>query len=274
MSLLSLAISLSAAPAQAFSLWTDRSAFNDSLNSDATVIDSDGAFAADLTADNGLAHVNRSGYIGSDSYSYRISDVNFTESTTGQLSEDILSFSSLNIEQQVKQDGAVGTGTWGIDSSGGSDSSRNAALFDFTDNPNEAGIGHFGLDLHDFETSSAGTLAKVHLYRGGKLIDSQSFEWGSLDRGNGESHFLGVIAEDESGFFDQIMFVLGDDDPGDFGHRERWAADRMTFGAAYAEVIQDPTPVAEDVPEPSGIAALLSLGACFFRRKQRDGELR
>lgn len=259
-----MAVGLAASPAQAFSLWTDnRAGFDASLNSNATIVDSDSLFAADPSVGTGLSSVVRSGNIGGDTYGYEVFDVNFGAGSTGQLTDDILSLSGLNIESSVSQDGATGSGSWGIDSSGGSNSSRNAALFDFTTTPDGMGIGHFGVDLHDFETSVAGTLAQIRLYRSGELISAQDFDWGSPDNGNGESHFLGVTATDESEFFDQVMIVLGDDDVGDFGNRERWAADRMTFGAAYAE-----GPMAE-VPEPSAIAAILGVSLGLLRRRRQ-----
>ncbi len=263
--LIALAAGLVASPAQAFSLWTDnRAGFDASLNSNSTIVDSDGLFAADPSVGTGLASIERAGNIGGDAYGYQVFDVNFGAGSTEQLADDILSLSNLNIERSVSQDGATGIGSWGIDSSGGNNASRNAALFDFTQTPDGTGIGHFGIDLHDFETSVAGTLAQIRLYRSGELISAQDFDWGSPDNGNGESHFLGVTATDESEFFDQVMIVLGDDDVGDFGNRERWAADRMTFGAAYAEA-----PMTE-VPEPSAIAAILGLSLGLLRRRQNQ----
>lgn len=260
--------SLSAAPAQAFGLFVDnRTDFNNSLtsNSASTIIDSAGAFGADEAIATNLSSLTRSGTINGEAFSYDVFDINFSNSPTGSLSDDIFSTSGLNIEAPASQDGATGTGTWGIDSSGGNNSTRNAALFDFTvtpnSGPNGSGIGHFGIDLHDFESSLAGTQGELRLYRAGNLILSSAIDWGTGNDGNGESHFLGITASDSSEFFDQVMLVVGDDDAGDFGNRERWAADNISFGQASGAA-------AQSVPEPAVMMGLLgvALGG-LLRRK-------
>ena len=266
-SCIALLTGITASPAQAFSLFIDnRTDFNNSFtsNSASTIVDSNGAFGADEAIATALPSLTRSGNINGEAFSYDVFDVNFSNSPTGNLSDDILSTSGLNVESPASQDGATGTGTWGIDSSGGNNSTRNAALFDFTATPNGSGIGHFGIDLHDFESSLAGTQGELRLYRAGNLILSSGIDWGTGNDGNGESHFLGITASDSSEFFDQVMLVVGDDDAGDFGNRERWAADNISFGQASGAATQS-------VPEPAAMVGLIGVAIGGLLRKKAQG---
>ena len=264
---IALITSIAASPAQAFSLFIDnRTDFNNSFtsNSTSTIVDSGGAFGADEAIATNLSSLTRSGTINGEAFSYDVFDVNFSNSPTGTLSDDILSTSGLNIEAPASQDGATGTGTWGIDSSGGNNSTRNAALFDFTATPNGNGIGHFGIDLHDFESSLDGTQGELRLYREGSIIWTSAIDWGAGANGNAESHFLGITAGGSSEFFDQVMLVVGDDDEGDSGNRERWAADNISFGQASGTASQS-------VPEPAAMVGLMGVAIGRLLRKKTQG---
>ena len=160
------------------------------------------------------------------------------------------------VEAPVTQD-VTGTYSWGVDSRTGKTSSPNAALFDFS-----VPIGHFGIDLHDFEagegttSSNSGASGEIRLYQSGMLAHSYTLQFpgvdggGSTDNpsndepndsaypgyGNRQSMFVGITADNSSELFDQAAFVVGDDDVGDNGYDERWAADGFTFGSAYSQV--------------------------------------
>jgi hypothetical protein len=249
-----LALVLAAASARAdgyLVFQDDRAAFSASLGVDplSTVIDTGGAFAPDPTAGANLASVTRSGTIAGGSYTWVGYDINFSNAPTGTLTPgvaggDIASATPLNVETPAAQGAVAGTGTWGLDSGPGSTTSRNALLVHFAETPLGLGIGHFGLDLLDFEASSAFTSGTLNLYRDGVLVFSRGFDWGAGD-GNDESHFLGVVAVG-AGWFDQVAIVVGDDTAGG-GNAETWAADRFTFGQAI------------HAPEP-GTWALTGLG--------------
>ena len=138
-------------------------------------------------------------------------------------------------------------GSWGIDSSGGSRSSRNALLIDFTQTPGDRGVGHFGVDLHDFEATQA-TPGSLRVYDDGVLMFHQDLTWATND-GDGQSHFVGVVATQADSFFDQVAIVVGDNGPG-HGFTQRWAADRITFGQASN-------------PEPSSVV-IFCVVLCVF----------
>ncbi|MBE9030367.1 PTPA-CTERM sorting domain-containing protein [filamentous cyanobacterium LEGE 11480] len=259
----------SASEAQALSLFVDdRAGFNASLtlNSASTVVDSGGAFAPDEAAGTSLPSVTRTGAIAGQSLTYSIYDIDFSNTPTGTITPgtvggDIAELDNLKIESPARQGNAEGTGTWGVDSAFGASSTRNAGLFDF-DRP----IGHFGLDLHDFESSAVGTLGQIRLYNNGNLLSglTQNIVWS--DDGNDVSHFIGVVAMNPSEFFDSIVFVLGDDDLGDQGFRESWAADRFTFGEASADV-------ATPVPTPALLPGVVGLGASIWRKRRRTQQV-
>jgi hypothetical protein len=251
-----VAVLASAASADSFLVFTDdRSGFEGSLDVDplSTVIDTGGAFAANPTSGAGLASVTRSGSIAGQSFTWVGYDINFSNTPTGSITPgsaggDIASTTPVDVETPVAQGSAGGSGSWGLDGGSGSTTSRNALLVDFTSTPGGLGIGHFGLDLIDFEASAAFTRATLRLYRGGSLVFTQDFDWASAD-GNNQVHFLGVVATTAS-WFDQIVVVLGDDSSGG-GNAETWAADRFTFGQA------------SHVPEP-GTWALLGVGVALL----------
>jgi hypothetical protein len=249
--------------------WTvfedDLSGFQSALVSrpSSTVVDSGGAFAPDPVA--GLvAAASRSGTVAGEAFSFTVYDVNFANAPTGTLTPgspggDVASSSQLTVETPVAQGSATGAGTFGYDSVGSTDStaSRNALLVDFTTTPGDLGVGHFALDLVDFEAAAAGAPGLLRLYGGGVLLFSHSFTFPGT--GNNEVHFLGVVAADASSFFDQVVLVVGDDTAGLTGNSESWAADRFRFGVAHN-------------PEPAtwalfGVGAL-ALGAGAARRRR------
>lgn len=261
---IALGLSLSALPANAFSLFIDdRAGFNSALDANplSTIVDSNNAFAIDPAAATGVGNVERNGSLDGIIYQYFLSDANFSNAPTGSFSGDITSESPIDIEKPATQSGATGTGSWGVDSSGGNPSTRNALRAIFTSS-NSLGIGHFGVDLHDFESSVLGSLAQLRLYKDDNLVFSQNIDWLS-DTGNGTSHFLGVAATNEGEFFNQLLIVLGDDVPGGNGFNERWAADNFTFGQAYAQ----------PVPTPALLPGLIGFGMSIVRKKRKQQEV-
>ncbi len=254
----------------------DRSGFQASLdvNPLSTVIDSGGAFAPTPAAAVNLASVTRSGTIAGQTFTWVGYDINFSNAPTGHITPgaaggDIASTTPVDVETPASQGSATGSGTWGLDGGSGSSTSRNALLVNFTTTPGGLGIGHFGVDLVDFEAAAAFTRGTLRLYRGGSLVFSRDFDWGAQD-GNNQVHFLGVVS-DGGGMFDAAAFVVGDDGPGG-GDSQTWAADRFTFGAASSiSSVQNPEP---------GTIALFSLGAAGIglvvrvHRKRRPDQAR
>lgn len=233
------------------------------VNPLSTVIDTGGAFAANPSAATGLASIARTGLVHGQTFSWTAYDVNFSNAPTGHVTPgavggDVASASPVDVETPVSQGGATGAGSWGLDSGSGSTTSRNALLVDFTSTPGGLGIGHFGLDLVDFEASSAFTRGTLRLYRAGTLVFTRDFDWGLAD-GDGQVHFLGVVAG-PGWNFDQVALVVGDDSAGG-GNSETWAADRFTFGQAVHN------------PEPGSVAlfaiGLVGLGVAVRRRRSR-----
>ncbi|MCG3134825.1 MAG: hypothetical protein HMLKMBBP_02227 [Planctomycetes bacterium] len=249
----------------------DRAAFAALLDVDplSSVTDTGGAFAADPAAAAGLASVSRSGFVAGQAFAYTVHDIDFSNAPTGVIApgvpgNDIADLDALNVETPAAQGGATGSGSFGFDGSGGGGSTRNALLVDFTTTPGGLGVGHFGLDLIDFEASTGFVPAWIRLYSAGVLVFSQTFGW-DPQTGNDQVHFLGVVAVAQQGGarFTQAVIVVGDDN-GVTGFGESWAADRLTFGAAVHN------------PEPgtfalfgSGLAALAAL--CARRRAARRG---
>jgi len=243
----------------------DRAGFNAALQEGplSTVVDSSGAFAPNPAAAAGVAALTRSGSISGQAFTYRVYDVNYSNSPSGTVTPgssggDVSSGSTLNVELPAVASGATGTGSFGIDNAGGDPGTRNAVLVDFTTTPGGLGIGHFGLDLIDFEATPAFVRGELRLYDAGVLVFSHLFDW-SPATGNGEVHFLGVVAvSGQSTRFDQAMVVIGDDNG--TGNGEGYGADRFTFGQTIAN------------PEP-GTWALFGLGtaglAVIVRRRRR-----
>jgi hypothetical protein len=273
------AIAAGASSVHAFSLFIDnRSGFNTSLNQNArsTVVDNGtSSFGSAPSKATGLVNVTRTGLINGSTFSYAIYDVNFSETPNGKLipgvaGGDISSPSTLRIETPINQEGAKGTAAWGVDSRGATDnnSTRNAALFNFSATPGNFGIGHFGVDLHDFESDPLFRLGELRLYKKGSLVYSHTINWGNGFNGNGQTHFLGIVANGTSEFFDQVAIVLGDDNLGR-GFQQAWAADNFTFGQAYHS---NPTQAyqTQEIPESSTIIGiLLALGLRALFRKQK-----
>ena len=256
-----------------------RTEFTNSLNtnSSSTVID-DGMNpnfgAAPTPINTNLASVTRNGTIGGEAFNYTIYDIDFSDNPTGTITpgivgNDIDDTDSLQVETPASQEDATGDYTWGVDGRTGNFTSG-AALFDFT----SRSIGHFGVDLHDFEAgegispsnTTSGAEAEIRIYQAGNLVFNYPLTFpgpaggGSTDQpggsandslipgyGNRQSMFVGITANNPSEFFDQVVFVLGDDDVDTVGvasntndgSTEQWAADGFTFGAAY----EDPTAV-------------------------------
>src|SRR5262245_61531204 len=161
------ALFAAAAPAAADSylfFLDDRAGFGASLdvNPPSTVIDSGGAFAPDPSAAAGLASLVRTGSVNGQGFSWTGYDINFSNTPTGTIvpgtvGGDIASATTVDVERPVSQGTATGAGSWGFDSGSGGTTTRNALLVDFTTTPGGIGVGHFGLDLVDFEASSAFT---------------------------------------------------------------------------------------------------------------------
>ena len=244
-----------------------RTDFIDSFdtNISSTVIDDGMNFGA-APATGSVASVDRTGTIGAESFSYTIYDIDFNTAPTGSITpgidnpiNDILELDNITVETPANQQTANGNYGWGVDSgSGGKGNSPNAALFDF----GSQSIGHFGIDLHDFEAGAgidstiSGASGEIRLYQSGSLVHSYSLQFpgvdggGSTDNpnnsqdkdsaykgyGNRQSMFVGIVANNPDEFFNQVAFVVGDDDVGDDGYSEQWAADGFTFGSAYREV--------------------------------------
>lgn len=245
----------------------DRAGFQAALatDGDSTIVDTGGAFAADPVAAGSVASVLRTGSVDGDAFQYELRDVNASNSLVGTVpvgggvGGDVGSASTIRVEAPASQGGAVGVGSWGVDSAGGSPSSRNALFFDFLATPDSAGVGHLGLDLLDFESDVAFTTGLLRLYDDGALVHSAPIDLGG---GDGERVFVGVVADRPALRFDQALFVIGDDSAGG-GHAEGYAADRFTFGRAVAN------------PEP-GTWALMGLGlmALGLGARRRRARLR
>jgi hypothetical protein len=267
-----------ASSVHAFSLFIDnRSGFNTSLNQNtlSSIVDNGiGSFGSTPSAATGLANVTRTGIINGSTFTYKIYDVNFSNTPNkkiraGVAGNDIFSLSNLGIETPVKQGLATGTAAWGVDSQGAdNNSTRNAALFDFSATPGSSGIGHFGVDLHDFESAPLFRLGELRLYRSDSLVYSTTINWGNGFNGNDRTHFLGIVADSTTEFFDQVAIVLGDENLGN-GFTEAWAADNFTFGQAYHSNSTQ-MPQTQEIPEPSTvIGILLALGLGALSRKQK-----
>ena len=268
--LAAIALATASSPAEAGSYTVyvdDHAGFDSALAADlaATVVDTSGAFAADPSAATGLASVIRTGTLAGQGFTYTAYDVNFTTAasppgtlTPGSVGGDLLAATAVDVERPAAQGAATGTGSWGLDSGSGSTTSRNGLLVDFTTTPGNLGIGHFALELVDFEAGAAGTPGLLRLYDGGMLVFSHAFTFAGPKAGNDELHFLGVVAGAGAAWFDQIVVVVGDDTPGGTGNSETWAADRFQFGVTTT-------------PEP-GTWALFGVGvagiAVIVRRRK------
>lgn len=227
----------------------DRAGFTSSLDDpNASITDSGGAFAPD-PAPGTAASVARSGLVGGQAVAYGLYDFDFSNApsgtiTAGVVGGDAADTDNLAVELPAAQGGASGVGTWGIDAGSGQTSTRNALLAHFSTTPGGLGIGHFGIDLVDFEIPVGSLGGTLRLYDGGVLIFSHSFDWGGTT-GDAETHFIGVVAVGDgggqAGRFDQAVLVIGT-------NTDSYAADRFTFGAAIHN------------PEP-GTLALFGLGA-------------
>ena len=129
----------------------DRAGFNGSLigNVGSTIIDDMGAFAMD-PATGSFASVSRSGLINGAAFGYTIYDIDFSNTPTGTLTPgvvggDIFDLDNISVEAPAAQGGAVGSGSWGVDSVTGNNSTRNALLFDFTTTPGAVSYTHLTL---------------------------------------------------------------------------------------------------------------------------------
>lgn len=263
--LLAAVLGTAASPARADAYLVfngDRSAFESALSSrpESTVVDTGGAFAPDPTLGTFDA-VTRSGTVAGQAFSYTAYDLQFSTSPTGTIAPgtvggDVGALSTLTVESPAGQSGGVGSGSWGVDSGAVSTSRRSGLLVDFTTAPG-AGIGHFGVDLIDFE-AGVGSEGELRLYAAGLLVYSTTFAL-APDGGNDASVFLGVVANPAEGgtSFDQAVVLVGT-------ATDRWAADRITFGVARN-------------PEPGTWAlfglGLLGLGAYLRRRRRAIGAL-
>ena len=157
----------------------DRAAFDGVLagNGGSTVVDTGGAFSADPTLGS-TASVSRTGSVGGETFAYTAYDLQFSKTPTGAITpgvigDDVGALSGLLVESPASQSGGVGSGSWGIDSSAVSTSRRSGLLIDFTAAPT-AGVGHFGVDLIDFE-ADVGSEGELRLYAAGLLVYSTAF---------------------------------------------------------------------------------------------------
>lgn len=254
----------------------DRSGFADEIQKAGglQIVDTAGAFGADPMAGT-VSEVRRAGLLAGELLEYAAFDVDYSNTPTGTLTAgivggDIADLDSMSVERPVSQGAAVGLGTWGLDSSGGSTASRNALLVDVLQTPRQDGLSYFGVDLHDFEASLSATPAELRLYDDGNLVFRHEFDWGPSGDGNDQTHFLGMAADSGAALFDQVLIAIGDDNG--TGYSERWAADRFTFGVA-GERSSGPA----EVPEPAtlvlvsvGGAALLIVRGGRLCRRGRD----
>ncbi len=260
-SLASLALLTATTPAAAgeYTVFEDRASFEAALIqlSGSTVVDTGGAFAADPTASSGSAAITRSGTIaGSGAFSYDVYDLQFSNTPDGTLTPGVVggdtgATSSIAVETPTAQGGAAGSGSWGVDSRAVSTSRRSGLLLDFTSTPGEAGVGHFGADLIDFEVEP-GTPGELRLYAAGALVFSTPFDFGGGGT-DGQVVFLGVLAGAPTDTFEQVAILVGDTS-------SQWAADRFAFGLASN-------------PEPGTWAlfglGLGALGIAVRRRRRR-----
>ena len=284
-----------------------RSGFTNSLNvnSLSTVVDNGTNFGtAPTPIETNLNSVTRSGEVNGQNFNYTIYDIDFSDTpngiiTPGIAGNDIDDLDVLQIEIPVAQGDADGTnGWWGVDDGRTGNGTSNAALFDFAGNS----IGHFGVDLHDFEAgegispsnNTSGASGQIRVYQSGELVFSYDLTFpgvaggGSTDNpgnltnndstfpgyGNNQSMFVGVSASNPNEFFDQIVFVLGDDDVDTVGVRtsvndgstEQWAADGFTFGAAY----DNSTAVPFNFSPTTGLCLIGGLWVGNKLKKNRD----
>jgi hypothetical protein len=237
-----LVAAASSARADSFLVFQDdRAAFEGALTirSDSTIVDSDGAFAPD-PATGSASRVTRTGTVAGDAFAYAVYDLQLSNTPTGRITpgvvgDDVGALSSIAAESPAAQSGGVGSGSWGVDSGAVSTSRRSGLLVDFTTAP-AGGVGHFGVDLIDFE-AAPGSEGELRLYAAGVLVYATTFAL-APDGSDDASHFLGVVA-DGGATFDQAAVLVG-------STTDRWAADRLTFGVARN-------------PEP-GTWALFALG--------------
>ena len=117
-------------------------------------LDLAGAFAANPSTGS-AASITRTGTIAGETFSYTAYDLQFSSTPTntitpGVVGGDVGALSNLTVESPAAQSGGVGAGSWGLDSGAVSTSRRSGLLVDFTTAPT-AGVGHFGVDLIDFD---------------------------------------------------------------------------------------------------------------------------
>lgn len=132
---------------------------------------------------------------------------------------------NLYVENPVSQDGAVGQGS-GVDFRYGSLRSKNSMLLTF-DKP----IGHFGVDLLDFESDSNFTLGLIRAFdcsADSKEIFNNEINF-ATDNGNSEAHFYGFVTNKK--VVCKVIVVVGDDSMGS-GFTESFAIDNLRFGSA------------------------------------------
>ena len=130
----------------------DRSGFVKSLthNIDSSVIDTEKNFSQKPVSPTkkrcfvgkgknkrGVNSFQREGAIGANKYAYRAFDVNFDMCPRSErigpeiFMKEKFEVGWLIVECPVVQNGIKGIGTWGLDSSAGNNSTRNAVLFNF-----------------------------------------------------------------------------------------------------------------------------------------------
>lgn len=130
------------------------------------------------------------------------------------------------IESPVSQDGAT-SGSRGLDLRFGSGTTLNMLSVSF-----DQAVAHVGLDLLDFESSSAFTLGILRVYDCvmpvPSIIETVNLDFGAED-GDAEIHFVGVSST--AAEFCHFTVSVGDDGAGG-GLSERFALDNIRFGTA------------------------------------------
>jgi hypothetical protein len=128
---------------------------------------------------------------------------------------------NFSVTNPVSQGSAAGT-TIGIESVGGSSTSRNSFLFSFS-----SPIGYFSVDALDLESSVSFTFGTIIVYdASNNIIASSDIDYVS-DDGNNLIHFIGYVSNSLN--ISHVQIIVGDDSTGG-GKSEQIAIDNLRFG--------------------------------------------